>query len=115
MLYYDLINEKDGVDYGEGKDMVRTTENISKQCRCCNFYYFVTQNFKRHKYFCDGCFFCNVYEKDSKGLMNFRVIKTTKGSFRTVSSCFLKQVEERLQENELNEKYGWIFFKETYR
>ena len=23
MLYYDLINEKDGVDYGEGKDMVR--------------------------------------------------------------------------------------------
>ena len=25
MLYYDLINEKDGVDYGE-KDMVRTKE-----------------------------------------------------------------------------------------
>ena len=27
MLYYDLINEKDGVDYGEGKYMVRTTKN----------------------------------------------------------------------------------------
>ena len=110
MLYYDLIDEKDGVDYGEGKDMVRTTKNISKQCQCCNFYYFVTQNFKRDKYFCDGCFFCKIYEKDSKGLMNFRVIKTTKGNFRTVSSCFLKQVEKQLQENELNEKYGWIFF-----
>ena len=42
--------------------------------------------------------------------MNFRVIKTAKGNFRTVSSCFLKQVEKQLQENELNEKYGWIFF-----
>ena len=53
-----MESEKDGVDYGEGKDM------------------------------------------------DFRVIKTTKESFRTVSSCFLKQVEELLQENELNEKYG---------
>ena len=25
MLYYDLINEKDGVDYSEMKDMVKTT------------------------------------------------------------------------------------------
>ena len=30
MLYYNLINEKDGVDYGERKDMVRTRKNISK-------------------------------------------------------------------------------------
>ena len=43
MLYYDLINEKNGVDYGKGKDMVRTSKNISKQCQYCNFYYFVTQ------------------------------------------------------------------------
>ena len=110
MLYYDLINEKDCVDYGEGKDMVRTSKNISKQCQCCNFYYFITQNFKRHKYFCDGCFFGKIYEQDSKGLLILRIIKTTKGSFRTVSSYFLKKVEECLQENELNEKYGWIFF-----
>ena len=60
-------------------------------------------------------FFCKTYELDSKGLMIFRVIKTAKGSFRTVSSCFLKEVEEQLQENELNEKYGWIFYgKKTY-
>ena len=63
-------------------------------------------------FFCsaNGCFFCKTYELDSKELMIFRVIKTTKGSFRTVSSCFLKQVEEQLQKNELNEKYGWIFW-----
>ena len=39
MRYYDLINEKDGLDYGEGKDMVRSTNTISKECQCCNFYY----------------------------------------------------------------------------
>ena len=66
MLYYDLINEKDGVDYGEGKDMVRTTKNISKQCQCCNFYYFVTQNFKRDKYYCDGCFSAKYANKTAK-------------------------------------------------
>ena len=97
MLYYDLINEKDGIDYGEGKDMVRTTKTISKQCQCCNFYYFVTRNFKYCKYFCDGCFFCRIYEKDSKGVLPLRIIKTTKGNFRTVSSSFYKEVEESLK------------------
>ena len=103
MLYYNLINEKDGVDYGERKDMVR------KQCQCCSFYYFVTRNFKHHKYFCDGCFFCTIYEKDSKGVLNLRIIKTTKESFRTVSSYFHKEVEESLTKTDLNEKYGWIY------
>ena len=109
MLYYDLINEKDGVDYGEGKDMVRTSKDISKECHCCNFYYFVTRNFRHRKYFCDGCFFCRIYEKDSKGLLTLRIIKKTKGSFRPVSSYFYKEVEESLTKNDLNEKYGWIY------
>ena len=108
MLHYDLINEKDEVDYGEGKDMVRTSKDISKECQCCNFYYFVTRNFRHHKCFCDGCFFCRIYEKDSKGLLIFRIIKTTKGSFRTVSSYFYKEVEESLTKTDLNKKYGWI-------
>ena len=109
MLYYDLINEKDGVDYGEGKDMVRSTETISKECQCCNFYYFVIRNLKHHKYVCDGCFFCTIYEKDSKGVLTLRIIKTTKGSFRTASSYFYKQVEESLEKTDLNDKYGWIY------
>ena len=44
-------------------------------------------------------------------LLIFRVVKLDKGNFRTVSSNFLKQVEEQLQENNLNEKYGWIFWE----
>ena len=88
MLYYDLINKKDRVVYGKRKDMVRTSKDISKECCCCNFYYFVTRNFKNRQYLCDGCFFCRIYEKDSKGLLTVQIIKTTKGSFRTVNSYF---------------------------
>ena len=110
MLYYHVINEQDGVDYGEGRDVVRTSKDISRQCQSCNFYYFVTQNFTRNKYNCDGCFFCKVYEQDSKGLLIFRVVKTNKGMFRTVSSCFLKEVEEHLKVNDLNKEYGWLFW-----
>ena len=109
MLYYNLINVKDGVDYGEGKDMVRTSKSISKECQCCNFYYFVVRNFKHHKYVCDGCFFCTIYEKVSEGKLNLCKIKTTKGSFRTVSSYFYKEVEKLLGKTNLNDKYGWIY------
>ena len=83
---------------------------LSKQCQCCNFYYFVTGNFKYCKYFCDGCFFCRMYEKDSKGVLTLWIIKTTKGNFRTVSSYFYKEVEESLKKTDLNEKYSWIYW-----
>ena len=46
-----------------------------------------------------AAFFCTIYEKDSKGVLNLRIIKTTKGSFRTVSSYFHKEVEESLTKN----------------
>ena len=108
MLYYDLIHEKDGVDYSEMKDKVRTAKDISKQCQCCHFYFFVTLNFKRSKYYCVGCFLCKVYEQNSKGLLIFRVVKTKKDNFRTVSSYFLIQVKEELQKNNLKRKFGWI-------
>ena len=111
MLYYDLINEKDGVDYSEMKDIVKTSKDISKQCQCCNFYYFITQNFKRSKYYCDGCFFCKVYEQNNKGLLIFRIVKTKEGHFRTVSSDFLIQVQKQLTKNDLKQKFGWILSK----
>ena len=67
---------------------------------------YVTLN---HKYVCNGCFFCTICEKDSKGVLTLQIIKTTKGSFRTVSSYFYKEVEESLEKTDLNEKYGWIY------
>ena len=84
-------------------------KDISKECCCCNFYYFVTRNFRHRKYLCDGCFFCRIYEKDSKGLLTVQIIKTTKGSFRTVSCYFYKEAEEYLNKTDLNEKFGWIY------
>ena len=85
---YDLINEKNRVDYGKRKDMVLTSKDISKECCCYNFYDFVTRNFKNCQYLCDGCFFCRIYEKDRKGLLTVQIIKTTKGSCRTVNSYY---------------------------
>ena len=46
---------------------------------------------------------------DSKGLLIFRVVKTNERNFRTVSNNFLIEVEEQLKQNDLNEKFGWIF------
>ena len=111
MLYYDLINNKDGVDYRELIDIVNTAKDISKPCQYCHFYYFITQNFNRSRYYCDGCFFCKVYEQNNKGLLVFRVVKTKEGNFRTLSSHFLMQVKEQLEKNNLNEKSGWILPK----
>ena len=55
------------------------------------------------------CFFCTIYEKDSEGKLNLWIIKTTKGSFRTVSSYFYKEVEKLLEKTNLNDKFGWIY------
>ena len=78
MLYYNMINEKDGVDYSEMKNMVKTSKDISKQCQCCNFYYFVTQNFKRSKHYCDGCFFLQSIRAKQQRTTNFSHSKNKK-------------------------------------
>ena len=66
-----MINEKDGVNYSGIKNMVKTNKDISKQCQCCNFYYFVTQNFKRSKHYCDGCFFLQSIRTKQQRTTNF--------------------------------------------
>ena len=53
--------------------------------------------------------FCTIYEKDSERKLNLQIIKTTKGSFRTVSSYFYKEVEKLLEKTNLNDKFGWIY------
>ena len=64
------------------KNMVKTTKDISKQCQYCNFYYFITQNFKRSKYYCDGCFFCKVYIRTKQQrITNFPNSKNKRGGF----------------------------------
>ena len=108
MLFYDFIDNSDGVDYSEGQDIVSSTELISKQCISCCFFYFVTKNFKYDKNVCDGCFHCIVYENENKSLI-FRVVTVKNGTFRTVSSYFLKEVEDNLENIKITRKFGWFY------
>ena len=111
MLFYDFIDNSDGVDYSEGEDIVSSTELISKQCISCRFFYFVTKNFKNDKNVCDGCFHCIVYENENKNLI-FRVVTVKNGTFRTVSSYFLKEVENILENIKITRKFGWFYIED---
>ena len=111
MLFYDFIDNSDGVDYSEGEDIVSSTELISKQCISCRFFYFVTKNFKYDKNVCDGCFHCIVYENENKSLI-FRVVTVKNGTFRTVSSYFLKEVENILENIKITRKFGWFYIED---
>ena len=111
MLFYDFIDNSDGVDYSEGQDIVSSTELISKQCISCRFFYFVTKNFKYDKNVCDGCFHCIVYENENKSLI-FRVVTVKNGTFRTVSSYFLKEVENILENIKITRKFGWFYIED---
>ena len=111
MLFYDFIDNSDGVDYSEGQDIVSSTELISKQCLSCCFFYFVTKNFKYDKNVCDGCFHCIVYENENKSLI-FRVVTVKNGTFRTVSSYFLKEVEDILENIKITRKFGWFYIED---
>ena len=111
MLFYDFIDNSDGVDYSEGEDIVSSTELISKQCISCRFFYFVTKNFKNDKNVCDDCFHCIVYENENKNLI-FRVVTVKNGTFRTVSSYFLKEVENILENIKITRKFGWFYIED---
>ena len=111
MLFYNFIDNSDGVDYSEGQDTVSSTELISKQCISCCFFYFVTKNFKYDKNVCDGCFHCIIYENKNKSLI-FRVVTVKNGTFRTVSSYFLKEVENILENIKITRKFGWFYIED---
>ena len=111
MLYYDFIDNSEGVDYSEGQDIVSSTELISKQCITCQFYYYVTRNFKYEKNTCDGCYYCIRYENENKSLI-FRVVTVKKGTFRTVSGYFLKEIEDILKNINITRKFGWFYIED---
>ena len=108
MLYFNFIDNSEGIDYSEGQDVVSSTELKSKQCITCRFYYYVTKNFKYDKNVCDGCYQCIIYENDKKNLI-FRVVTVKKGTFRTVSSYFFKEIEDILESKDIKRKFGWLY------
>ena len=113
MLYYSLIDNTDGNDESEGLDIVGNTELRSKKCIDCCFYYFCAWNFRYQKNVRDECYHCIMYENENKSLI-FRVVTIEKkGTYRTVSSYFLTEIEKLLEKNDLtNRKFGWLYKEE---
>ena len=113
MLYQVLIDNSDTIDESEEQDVVGNTELKSKKCETCRFYYFCARNFRYEKSVCDGCYHCILYEKENKSLI-FRVVTIEKkGTYRTVSSYFLTEIENLLEKNDLtNRKSGWLYKEE---
>ena len=77
MLYYIKISSADGLDETEGNYYIENIKQKSKQCQCCNFYFFNKMNFRYDKNKCDGCYNCLNYEKSNYQYL-FRVIYTKK-------------------------------------
>ena len=108
MLYFNFIESLEGIDYSEGQDVVSSTELKSKQCITCRYYYYVKKNFKYEKNVCDGCYHCIIYENYNKNLI-FRVVTVKKGTFRTVSSYFFKEIQDILENEDIRRKFGWLY------
>ena len=114
MLHYVLIENSEGIDHSEGQDVVGSTDLLSKQCISCRFFYFITRNFKYERNICDGCFHCIIYETENKNLI-FRVVTVKKGTYRTVSSYFLKEVEDILEKANTTRKFGWVYIEDLIK
>ena len=111
MLFYNFIDNSEGIDHSEGQDIVSSTELISKQCISCRFFYFITRNFKYERNVCDGCFHGIIYENENKNLI-FRVITVKNGTYRTVSSYFFKEIEDILENVNITRKFGWLYIED---
>ena len=110
MLYFNLIDNSDGIGQSKGQGVVSSTKLISKQCITCRFYYYVTKNFQYERNVCNGCFHCIIYEKENNNLI-FRVVTIERGTFGTVSSYFLKEVEYILENTDTQRKFGWFYIE----
>ena len=106
MLYFNLIEESEGIDHTEGQ----LEEFESRQCITCRYYFFVDRNFKYEKNVCDGCYHCIIYENDNVHLI-FRVVTVKRGTFRTVSNYFYTEIETILENENIGfkKKFGWYY------
>ena len=110
MLFYNLISDIEGRDNSEGNDANFNKELLSKQCKMCRFFYYISKNYKKSDNICDGCFHCIKYENENHPLI-FKIVTLKNGTFRTVSDYFLKEIEEILEEKDFNSNktFGWIY------
>ena len=111
MLFYNFIDNSEGIDHSEGQDIVSSTEQISKQGISCRFFFFITRNFTYEKNVCDGCYHCIIYKNENKNLI-FRVVTVKNRTYRTVSSYFFKEIEDILENVNITRKFGWLYIED---
>ena len=89
MLYFNFIDNSEGIDHSEGQDVVSSTELLSKQCISCRF---CISNFKYERNVCDGCYHCIIYESENKNLI-FRVITVKMELIELLAVTHLKKLK----------------------
>ena len=77
-----------------------------------SFLLFYLGNFRYQKNICDGSHHCIIYENENENLI-FRVNTIEKGTYRTVSSYFLTEVENILERIDIeNRKFVGVYKKD---
>ena len=88
-------------------DYAWRVELRSIQCISCLFHFDCRLNFQYERYICNGCYHCMQYKRANCRIL-FRVVKADKGTFRTMSSYFLIDIEKLLMENDLKDRFVWL-------
>ena len=112
MLYYNKITYSEGIDKFEGQNCIGIKNLNSRQCYCCLYYFYITENFNYEIYFCDHCHHSVLREKASKSAI-FRIINTKRGIFRTVSEYEQYEIVNLIETTFINEKTG-VLYKGIY-
>ena len=103
-LFYHIIS-KPTIEFDE-------KIHISLKCIICydNYYDYLTNLKFKKKNICNRCEDC-IRRENNEEKSVFRIIKTEKGTFRTVSDCTYMEAYQALEECDLNEikkNYGWL-------
>ena len=108
MLHYNKITHSEGIDNTQSQDCTWIKNVRSRQCYCCLYYFYITENFKYEIHFCDHCHRCVLREKASKSAI-FRIINTKRGISRTVSEYEHYEIVNLIETSFLNDKTGVLY------
>ena len=84
MLQYDRIDISEGIDVD--------STNKSKECKICNYWYFLDKNFSYRPCLCDGCY--NIMQKSI--------------DFKNIAIVYVKRIAYRINFKYMNKHKGKI-------
>ena len=81
MLEYDRINISEGID-------ITKSEETSRECSLCKFYYFLDKNFKCGPYLCDDCYDMSM---KAVSVQNLTIINNNGNYYRIIFAFMTKK------------------------